>query len=231
MWVRWPATVRSPRNSAAATSRFVRPSATRAATRCSAAVSPSSRVRPPIRPSSPCALVDPGGRPELLEAAERRLDRFAGARASAAPAAGRCRVRAAREPGRTGSPTVLVLRDRLLQQGSGAVRRLRWAAATRPRHRVTCASTQSRPTRAASALPDVEDAHRVGDPPELEEKLRVVGGPPADARLAPTDRRGPLVGRAEPLRRRGRISAPERDESQDRHVLRRVERRTALQPA
>ena len=52
MWVRWLATVRSPRNSAAATSRFVRPSATRAATRRSAAVSPSSRVRPPMLPSS-----------------------------------------------------------------------------------------------------------------------------------------------------------------------------------
>ena len=52
MCVRWLATVRSPRNSAAATSRFVWPSATRAATRRSAAVRPSSRVRPPMRPSS-----------------------------------------------------------------------------------------------------------------------------------------------------------------------------------
>ena len=45
MCVRWLATVRSARKSAAATSWFVRPSATRAATRRSAAVSPSSRVR------------------------------------------------------------------------------------------------------------------------------------------------------------------------------------------
>ena len=52
MWFRWLATVRSPRNSAAATSRLVLPSATRAATRRSAAVSPSARVRPLIRPSS-----------------------------------------------------------------------------------------------------------------------------------------------------------------------------------
>src|SRR6185436_6939967 len=50
--VRWLATVRSERKSVEATSAFVRPFATRSATRCSAGVRPSARVRPPIAPSS-----------------------------------------------------------------------------------------------------------------------------------------------------------------------------------
>ena len=102
MCVRWLATVRSPRNSAAATSRFVRPSATSAATRRSAAVSPSSRVRPPMRPELAARPLDPGRRSELLERRRAPLRSPRGPRASAVRASGRRRARAARGPGRTG---------------------------------------------------------------------------------------------------------------------------------
>ena len=52
MCVRWLATVRSPRNSVDAISRFVRPSATSVATLSSDGLSPAIRARPPILPSS-----------------------------------------------------------------------------------------------------------------------------------------------------------------------------------
>ena len=201
MWVRWLATVRSPRKSAAATSRFVRPSATRAATRCSAAVSPSSRVRPPMRPSSRARLRRPSSAaPSSLEAVERRLDRVAGARASAARACGRRRARAAREHRRTDRRPPRAARP----PARGAMRRESTspsAAATRPRQRVTCASTHSRPSRAASASQTSRSSHRVVDPAELEQRLDVVGRPPADARLAPPERRACRSRLLEPLER------------------------------
>jgi hypothetical protein len=55
----------------------------------------------------------------------------------------------------------------------------------------------------------------------------VLGRPPAHARLAPLQRRCPLLGRGEPLERSGRISAPEGGEPEDRMVLRQ-ERRPVL---
>src|SRR5216683_349937 len=63
MCVRWLATVRSPRNSEAATSWLVRPSATSAATRRSASVSSSlfAGGRPPMRASSERALAAHSG--------------------------------------------------------------------------------------------------------------------------------------------------------------------------
>src|SRR5207247_8280634 len=77
-------------------------------------------------------------------------------------------------------------------------------------------------------FPDVEDSNGVVDPAELEENLDVVAAPPADARLTPPESRGLPVGLAQPLHGRGRVAARERDESEDREVLRRVERELLL---
>ena len=222
MWVRWLATVRSPRNSAAATSRFVRPSATRAATRRSAAVSPSSRVRPPMLPSSSRAfsaqVAAPScSKPSSAASIASRAARFCRARLRTMPSASSARALAER------IADVLVLRDRLLQEGGGLIDApLGGGDETAASRHVREHPLAADPRRVR--LPGVEDAHRVVDPAELEEQLDVVGAPPADARLAPPERRGLPVGLAEPLRGRGRVSAPERDEPQDRHVLRRVER-------
>src|SRR5580765_5550064 len=76
MWFRWLATVRSPRNSAAATSRFVLPSATRAATRSSSRQ--SLRAGAATDPSELTAChARPACGPDCLEALERGLDRLA----------------------------------------------------------------------------------------------------------------------------------------------------------
>src|SRR5439155_6027443 len=61
-------------------------------------------------------------------------------------------------------------------------------------------------------------------PAELEEQLDVVAAPPTNARFSPSQRGGLLVRLGEPLASCRRVSAGQRDESQDRHVLRRVER-------
>jgi hypothetical protein len=71
-------------------------------------------------------------------------------------------------------------------------------------------------------LPDVEDPGGLRDPAELEHELGMVGAPPADARLAPPKRRGLPVRFFESQHGRGRVSAPERDEREDGHMLRRV---------
>ena len=217
MRVRWPATVRSPRKSAAATSRFVRPSATSTATRRSAAVSPSSRVRPPIRPSSSRASLDPGRRSELLEAGERGLDRLAaGALLPCAPEHDAEREQRASPSERIAD--LLVLRDRLLEERRRPSSTSPCAAATRPRQRVTCASTRVAAEPRRVRLPEVEDADRLVDPAELEQRLDVVGRPRARVRRAPPERRRLPVGLAEAVDGRRRVSAPERDES--RHRLR-----------
>ena len=75
------------------------------------------------------------------------------------------------------------------------------------------------------SLPDLEDPNGVVDPAELEEQLDVVGTPPANARLTPSEPLGLLVRLAEPHRGRGPVSAPEFDETQDRYVLGRMERK------
>ena len=198
MWVRWLATVRSPRNSAAATSRFVRPSATRTATRRSAAVSPSSRVRPPMLPSSPRAF-SPRWRRRAARS-RRALPRSPrGPGASAARAAGRCRARAAPERRPKGSPTASCCATACSSRAAAARRpRARGDETAAPRH-VREHPLAADPDRVG--LPDVEDSHRVVDAAELEEQLDVVGAPPADARLAPPERRGPPLGLAEPRRR------------------------------
>ena len=88
---------------------------------------------------------------------------------SAAPIASRaarfCRCASAHDAEReqrasraVGIADRLVLRDRLLQERAGLDRRSPRAAATRPRQRVTCASTHSRPSRSGVRLPGVEIA-------------------------------------------------------------------------
>ena len=189
----------------------MRPSATSAATRRSAAVSPSSRVRPPIRPSSARAPSDPRRGAELARSrrAPRRSRR--GRRASGAAACGRRRARAARAPVRSVAG-LLVLRDRLLEQRGRLVDAPR-AAATRPRQRVTCASTRCRAERVASA-----SQHR-GLAPRR---------PRGRARAAPRRGRRPTSGLGsrqpsllvtpsasrEPLDGRARVAALQRDEAE-----------------
>ena len=145
MCVRWLATVRSPRNSAAATSRFVRPSATSAATRRSAAVSlphacgrRCGRARPaPSRSSSSAPSCSKPRAPPRSP----RVPAASGARGG-----GRCRARAARGPAER-IADVLVLRDRLLEQRRGRARR---PLARRRRGRGS-ASRARAPTRARAA--------------------------------------------------------------------------------
>ena len=75
---RWPSTVRSERNSAAATSRFVFPSATRAATRSSAGVSAPGVGRAPADPAQLRArALGPERGADPLEDGERLLERLA----------------------------------------------------------------------------------------------------------------------------------------------------------
>ena len=174
MWVRWLATVRSPRNSAAATSRFVRPSATRAATRRSAAVSPSSRVRPPMLPELGARLLDPGRPPRAARSRRAPPRSRRGRRASAARAGGRRRARAARGPGRRDRRRPRA-RATACSRSDAACSTSPRAAATRPRQRVTCASTHSRPSRAASASQTSRTRTASSIRPSSSSSLDVVG--------------------------------------------------------
>jgi len=145
--------VRSPRNSAAATSRFVRPSATRVATRRSAAVSPSWRLRPAIRPSSPRAFAT-----QLDGVARRAL------LAAATPDDAE-RQECPRAAKRVGD--CFMLGDRLLEQGQ----RLLDVAASCGHE--TAASQHMRehpltPEPGRVRLPDVEDSNGIVDPAELK---------------------------------------------------------------
>ena len=129
--------MRSARKSVAATSAFVRPFATRSATRRSAGSDPRSAC---VRRSgrAPRAPVRPSQRLHLLEAGTRRLDRLAGRpfcrarreprRARAAPAPGR----RGRRPRRAARP----LRRAASSAGSNiAARRQPQARGTAPRAR------------------------------------------------------------------------------------------------
>jgi hypothetical protein len=61
-------------------------------------------------------------------------------------------------------------------------------------------------------FPQVDDAHRLVDPAELEQRLCVVRRPRARVRSAPSKRRGLPVRFSERLCGRRRVPAPERDE-------------------
>ena len=220
MWVRWLATVRSPRNSAAATSRFVRPSATSAATRRSAAVSPSSRVRPPIRPSS-ARPGSPSPRRRAPRTLPARPRSPRGPAASAARAAGRCRARAARARGRKGHrppharrPLARAAR-RLLDLSRGRRRRAhgiasRARAPSRGRRRFASVSQTSRRRTASSTRPSSSSTST-----SSAVHQRMLGSPQPSAAACRSACRT--------SRRRGRVSAPQRDEARDRQVLGRLE--------
>ena len=221
MWFRWLATVRSPRNSAAATSRFVLPSATRAATRSSAAVSPFR----PGAPADPSELGACPGRPaccpDRLEAVERGLDRLA----SAALLASATSDDAEREQCAGAAERVadgFVLGDRLREQVDGVLD----VSAGGGGEAATPGHVREHPLACDPCcirLPYVEQAHGVFAAAHFEQKLHVVAGPPADARLAPTHLRSPTVGSAEPLQSSRPISTPLRDESDDGEMLGRLE--------
>ena len=159
MCVRWLATVRSPRKSAAATSRFVRPSATSAATRCSAGVRPSGAGAAADPPELGAGLLGPAGRAERLEAGERRLDRLPGRpllpRTPPDDAEREQRPRPAER-----------IADRLVlarpppRAPSSASSTSPRAAASRPRQRATCASTQCAADAHAPRLPGVQQRQR-----------------------------------------------------------------------
>ncbi len=82
-----------------------------------------------------------------------------------------------------------------------------WAAATRCVRKHPLARDAHR-----VRISDIEDTHRVVEPAELEEKLRMFGRPPAEAWLAPPERRGTPVRLVEPLDGCRVISSPSRDE-------------------
>ena len=150
MCVRWLATVRSPRNNAAATSRFVRPSATSAATRCSAGVRPSSRVRPPMLPSSATGSARPRSRRRAARSRRAPPRSRRAPRASAGRACGRRRERAAPGPVRRDRRPRRAARPRRSSSAIGLVESPR-AAAIWPRHRIDVREDPPRPTRLASA--------------------------------------------------------------------------------
>ena len=143
------------------------------------------------------------GRPPRAARSRRAPPRSRrGRRASAVRACGRCRARAARGRAR---------RDRRPPRAARPPARRREAAcstspcgggdeAAAARH-VREHPLAADPRRVR--LPGVEDPHGVVDPAELEQRLDVVGAPPADARLAPAERRGLPVGLVEPLGGRG----------------------------
>ncbi len=106
-----------------------------------------------------------------------------------------------------GVSDLVVLRNRLLEEGDRRVD-LPSAAATRPRHRVTCASTHSRATRAASASQTSRTRIASSIRPSSSRSSmwsalhqRTLGSPHPSAAA----RRSASL---EPLRGRGRISTP-----------------------
>ena len=139
------ATVRSPRNSAAATSRFVWPGATRTATRRSAAVRPSSRAAADA-PELAARLLAQVSAAEVFKGVERPRDRVA--RGSLLPlfAGGRPRARAARAMAEVVHPTSSCSSGAWSRRTPTARRRpSRGGDETAAARRL--ASTQSRPTR------------------------------------------------------------------------------------
>src|ERR1700736_6311636 len=117
-------------------------------------------------------LADPGDSPELLKAAERFADRVAGAALLAcAPVDDPKRKQRSRAA--EGITDLLVLRDRSLEEESGAT------DVTLGARDQTAASRHVREHPLAShpdrvRVPEVKDSHGVVDPAELEEKLDIV---------------------------------------------------------
>jgi len=158
----------------------------------------------------------------LLEAGERRLNRLA-----RRPFLPRPPTDDPEREERSGPAEeiadLLVLGNRLLQDRSGALD----APLGSGDETAGSRHLRKRPPAAEPhgiRFPDVEDPDRFVDPAELEERLGVVGVPPAVARLTPTERRGLLLGPAEPARGARHVSAPAGDESEDRQMVGWVQR-------
>ena len=181
----------------------MRPSATSAATRRSAGVSPRSASGPEPSELGAC-LLDPGRRAEPLELAERRTDRVVGgALLTLAPA-----DHAEREQ-RTGSPEGvvdrLVLCDRVLEKRGG----LGHVSAGGCQEPPTARDVREHPHAFESSrirLPRVDHPLGVVRPVEREQGLDVVGHPPAMARLAPAEPDGRRLRPAEPVERLVRVA-------------------------
>jgi hypothetical protein len=158
-------------------------------------------------------LLDPRGCSELLEAAERGVDRLSGrALPPCAP-----EDYSEREQGATASERIadfVVLRRCLLERRDCLIdstpRRSDEPAAAR---HVGEHPLPGEPRRIR--FPEVDDSHRIIDPAELEQRLRVVGGPRPRVRRTPAECRRLPVGLAEAFGSRRRVSTPERDESRD----------------
>ena len=157
--VRWLATDRSARNKAAATSRFVRPSATRAATRRSAGVSPSLAGAPTDAARALHALLSAqlSALRAVSKPAKGRLDRLAGGSLLPGPSPDDARARAEHARGRTDRRPPRASRSR---PGVVAIAcsTLAWAAATRPRQRATWREHPGPADPSSVRLPGIQHA-------------------------------------------------------------------------
>ena len=158
---------------------------------------PVSRVRPPILPSSSRArsaqLAAPScSKPASAAAIASRAGRFCRVRLRTTPSASNARACPNGSPTAPCCATACCRRTRPGRRPAG-----RRHEAAAPRHlRVHPFATEPR----GIGLPDVDHPHPVVDPAELEQRLGVVGAPPAVARLAPPELGGPPIGFAEPGR-------------------------------
>ena len=147
------------------------------ATRRSAAVSPSTFVRPPMRPSSARAFSAQAAAPISSNCADRRLDRvprgrfWRARRASSRARAARAHGRACRRPPRAASPPPRTDRAR------------RRPLHGRPRRALGSERSRAAPRRAPCSPPP-PPTPRAGnglvDPAEREQRLDVVGVPDRD---------------------------------------------------
>src|SRR6266576_3774776 len=202
MCVRWLATVRSPRKSVAATSRFVRPSATRAATRRSAGVRPSSRVRPPMLPSSDLHRSIQVSAPSCSN--------------PASDAEGEECTRPA-----VGIADLLVTSNRVVQEQHRLVDLSAGGCDLAPTPQdVNEDPLSSKAPRAG--FPRVEYFHRLVDPTELEQRLDVVVGPGSIGGVQPPELQRARVRTPEPLGAGRSISTPQSDQPDDREVVGRM---------
>src|SRR6185437_1347936 len=184
--------------------------------------------RQPVLPGAPAHPADLGarrGRPaggtDRLEPRERSLDRLAGRPLLPCPPADDAE-RQQRSSTPEGITDLLVACDRLLEQDQPLVD----ASAGRGDETPAARYVRQHPFSAEPGrirLPDIEQPPGVVGPAELEQRRVVVGGPPAEARLAPAERPRALFRLLEPADGRRRISLPELDAPQDGRVLGRVE--------
>ena len=223
MCVKWLATVRSPRNRAVGNLAIGAPFGDENRDTTLGRSEPLLTTAPADAAELLTRLLDPGQSPESLEAVQRREDRVAGR--TLLP---RASMDDAERKQRAGPPVGIsdgfVLRDRLLQEQAGPCDVAVGGGDEPAGSRYGGEHPLARNPRRVG-FPDVDEPGGVVRPTQLQEELGVVGCPPADARLAPRERRRQPFGLLEPLCSTRRISAPERDESQDCVVLRQTDMR------